>query len=232
MRIHFLYLVERASSITLVVVLANLVLANLVSPNTTALAQEPANPTSHSQTADANDSTTVDQVAGRTVEQYASELDDPNRVVRLRAVKSLGAFGPSAGDALQKALDHDDHAVQYTAAVHLGRIGGPPLNDATERLTELAKQKDSQAVRIAASYALCRGGQIDPYLSVLTDALSYPDRGTVCSTAELLGMLGATAKAAIDPLDAVYQTNKPGVKGGDYHIGGAANNALRKIRGK
>ncbi len=171
-------------------------------------------------------------VAGRTVDQYAEQLSSENRVVRLRAIKSLGAFGEAAGDVLVSALENDDRAVVYTAAVHLGRIGNQPLKSAVEPLTALAENKDSLSLRMAASFALCRAGQIDKRLSVLADALSYPDRGTACSAAELIGMLGKDAAAAIEPLEKVFANNDPAKRNGDYHVGGAANNALRKIRGE
>ena len=172
------------------------------------------------------------QIAGKSIEQFTKMLGDEKRTVRLRAIKSLGAFGIPAGDALQQALEHEDRAVQYTAAVHLGRIGGSPLESASDALVKLAEQKESLAVRFAAAFALCRADKTEKYLPILTATLSYPDRGTVCSCAELIGMLGANGKAAIPALEEAYAKNKPGVKGGDYHIGGAANNALRKVRGE
>ena len=171
-------------------------------------------------------------IAGRTVAQYAALLDDPDRVVRLRAIKSLGAFGLSAGEAIQKTLDHEDAAMRFTAAVHLGRIGGQPLSDAKERLSELAQDESSHAVRMAACYALCETGEIKDHLPLLTESLSYPERGMACTAAELIGRLGSDAKAAVKPLEAAYEKHRPGAKGGDYHIGGAAKNALRKIRGE
>ncbi len=177
----------------------------------------------------AKDPTTI---AGRTVDDYAAQLTDENRVVRLRAAKSLAAFGISAGDALSTALDSEDKAVQYTAAVALGRLGGKPLKAAKTRLKQMAKDKDSLAARVAASFALCRGGQLDQHLPTMIDALTYPERGMVCSTAELIGMLGPSAAAAVEPLEQLREQNRPGAKGGDYHIGGAAMNALRKIKGE
>lgn len=171
-------------------------------------------------------------IAGRTIEDYASQIDDEDRVVRLRAVKSLGAFGAAAGESLNKALGSDDKAVQYTAAVALGRIGGKPLDSAKVRLKEISNDKDSLAVRLAAAFALCRAGELEKNLPTLAGALTYPERGMVCCAAELLGMLAADAEAAIEPLETVYEKNRPGVKGGDYHIGGAAMNALRKIKGE
>ena len=172
------------------------------------------------------------QVAGRSISQYADQLGDTNRVVRLRAVKSLGAFGESAGDALQSALQNDDVAVQYIAAVHLGRIAGEPLKAAEPKLSQLASETESKPVRMATAFALCRLGKFETQLKVLTEALQHPDRGTVCSAAELLGMLGNAGEPAIEALEAVHAQNKWGVKGGDYHRGGAAMNALRKIRGE
>ena len=59
-------------------------------------------------------------IAGRTVDDYATRLDDANRVVRLAAIHSLGAFGTSAAEPLTKSLDHDDPAVRYVGARHLG----------------------------------------------------------------------------------------------------------------
>lgn len=171
-------------------------------------------------------------VAGRSIDDYTLELSNPNRVVRLRAVKSLGAFGESAGEALCTALESDDKAVQYIAAVHLGRIAGKPLQAAKKRLESITTDKDSLAAAVAASFALCRAGESEKHLPLMIEALKYPERGMVCCTAELIGMLGPTAVAAIEPLEQAYQKHRPGAKGGDYHIGGAAMNALRKIKGE
>ncbi len=171
-------------------------------------------------------------IAGRTIADYATQLEDPDRVVRLRAIRSLGAFGPDASDAIRTALDHDDAAMRYIAAVQLGRIGGKPLELAEDRLLELTTDERSQAVQMAASYALCEAGKAEQHLPRLIESLSYPERGMACSAAELIGMLGSDAKAAVAPLEDVYEKNRPGAKGGDYHIGGAAMNALRKIRGE
>lgn len=170
------------------------------------------------------------RIAGKSVDDYSAQLDDDDRVVRLRAARSLGAFGASAGAALRESLDHKDAAIRYIAAVHLGNIGGKSLEQSTARLRVLASDSDSLAVRMAASYSLCRAGQVEKHLPVLIEALEYPERGTACSAAELIGAVGPDAAAAIGALQAVYEKNKPGAKGGDYHRGGAAMNALRKIR--
>ena len=169
-------------------------------------------------------------VAGRTVQQYADDLDHEDRVVRLRAVKSLGVFGASAAEPLRQALDHQDAAVRYTAAVHLGRIGGETLKASRKRLQQLAGDETSFAVQMAASFALCRIGLVEEHLPLLIEGLAFPERGTSCSAAELIGQLGPAAAAASEPLQQTYERHRPGVKGGDYHIGGAAKNALRKVQ--
>lgn len=169
-------------------------------------------------------------IAGQTIDDYAAELNHDNRVVRLRAARSLGAFGIAAGDILRESLANDDAAVRYIAAENLGRIGGKPLEQAKGQLTELAKDETSLAVRLAASYALCRAGLVEQHLPLLIETVGYPERGTACSAAELIGNIGPSAATAIPTLEDVYEKNRPGAKGGDYHVGGAAMNAIKKLR--
>ena len=45
----------------------------------------------------------VTSVAGRSVAQYAEQLESEDRVVRLRAARSLAPFGAAAGDVLRQA---------------------------------------------------------------------------------------------------------------------------------
>jgi hypothetical protein len=119
--------------------------------------------------------------------------------------------------------------MRYLAATSLGRIGGAGLDAASDNLTVLADDDPSPAVRLAASFALCRAGQSDQRLGMLIDSLQHPDRGMACSAAELIGQIGAPAAAAIPSLRQAYQANTPGSNRGDYHVGGAAQNALRMI---
>lgn len=168
-------------------------------------------------------------IAGRTLGDYQSDLASEDRVVRLRAIKSAGAFGSPAGEMLGDALEHSDAAVRYVAAIHLGGIGGETLQGAKEPLQKLSDSDDSKAVRMAAAYALCELGLLEEHLPTLIAMLEHPNRGTACSAAELIGALGSDAGAAIDALEKTYQANRPG-DGGDYHLGGAVQNALRKVR--
>jgi len=168
-------------------------------------------------------------IAGCDVASYQSQLKDDNRVIRLRAVKSLGAFDDKAGPALREALKHEDAAVRYTAAVHLGRIGGDALKSAVDPLTKLRSDKASLATQQAAAFALCRAGKIDENLPFLIDRLAYPERAMACSAAELIGMIGLPAIAAAEALEQVKRDNPPSGQG-DYHLGGAAGHALLKIK--
>ena len=169
------------------------------------------------------------EVAGRTLDQYVEMLDSPDRVVRLRAARSLAPFGKAAGDALTSSLDHEDAAMRYVAAESLGRIGGTPLELAVGRLCELAEDETSHAVRMAASFALCRNGLNRDHLPFLIESLDYPERGISCTAAYLIGEVGPSAKQAVPALNKTYEKNGTGVKGGDYHLGGSALNALRKL---
>lgn len=194
-----------------------------------------------SSEADSNNAGSGSTVAGMTISDCQQGLQSEHRVERLRAARTLGAFNEDAAVVLIEALAHDDPAVRFLAATNLGRIGGDPLRDATDKLKQLANAKRSSdddesaqplSVQLAAAYALCEAGKTKRYLPALTAAVTYPERGTACYAADLIGRLGPDAAAAEDVLQDAYEKNRPGVKGGDYHIGGAAMNALRKIRGE
>lgn len=168
-------------------------------------------------------------IAGRDLQYYEAQLKSEDRTVRLRAIKTLGAFGDVAGEALAAALTHDDAAVRYTAAVHLGRIGGEPLQGAVDQLVKIRNDSSSLACQQAAAFALCRAGRLDEHLSLLVERLAYPERAMACSAAELIGMIGPPAASAIETLEQVKRDNPPSGKG-DYHLGGAAGHAIDKLK--
>lgn len=169
-------------------------------------------------------------VAGRTMQQYVEELQSEQRVDRLRAVRSLGPFGQQAAQPLRQSLDHEDAAVRFLAAEQLGRLGDDALQAAVGRLCELTEEDPSRAVRLAASFALCRHGLTEMHLPLMIETLDYPERGMACTAAYLIGELGPEAKEAEASLQRTHEKNRPGQPDGDYHLGGAAQNALRKIR--
>lgn len=174
----------------------------------------------------------VASIAGQSLDACAQDLQSPNRVVRLRAIRTLGFFGQPAADALLEALQHDDTAVRFLAAAHVGRLGGKALEQAQPQLAKLVAQDQPLPVQMSAAYALCEAGQTKQYLPALITGLQHSERGVACHAADLLARLGKDAQGARSALQDVYARNKPGVKGGDYHLGGAANNALRRLDAK
>ena len=175
------------------------------------------------------------KVAGRTLAEFTAELESPNVFVRLRAAKSLRAFGKSAVPALSKALQDKNNGVQYWAASHLGDIGSAP-KEAVAILRKLEAGKHP-ATAMAAAYALCRIEKPKDHIKLLIGRLDYPERGMACSAAEFLGRLGQDGRPAVPALEAAYHRHnkKPGEanKGNtDYHICGASQNALRQILGE
>lgn len=176
------------------------------------------------QSAKAADPTKV--VAGRTLSGWVKDFDSQNELVRLRAVKSLGPFGESAVNALAKCLDDSSDGVKDWAADHLGAIGKsdakhPEAKQVIARLRNLESQKQKA---VAAAYALCRLDAPDGHISLLVERLGHPERGMACSAAEFLGKMGPSASAALKELESHFQLNR------DYHVKGACQNAIRKIK--
>lgn len=173
-------------------------------------------------------------VAGRTLAEWTVDLDSPNEFVRLRAAKSMRPFGKAAVASLTKALGDKHLGVQYWAASHLGDAGSATA-DAIARLRKLEADKNP-ATSMAAAYALCRIEGPKDHIKLLVERLEYPERGMACCAAEFLGRLGPAGKSAVPALEAAFMRNdqKPGsqAKGGDYHIRGASQNALRHILGE
>lgn len=179
-----------------------------------------------------------DRIAGQSLSECADNLNSDTRIVRLRAIRTLGAFGKPAAKTLTGALSHDDDAVRFIAATHLGRLGGESLDRAIPQLMRLASSSTKagedpqpESVQMAAAYALCEAGKIENYLPVLIRFVKDPRRGHSCYASDLIGRLGPPAAAATATLEATYQSNRPDLRNGDYHIGAAARNALRKVTG-
>lgn len=168
------------------------------------------------------------EIAGRTLEDFAVELQHEDRTTRLQAIRSLAPFGLAAAEHFVTCLTHEDAAMRYLAAVGLGDLGKETADSSASRLKSIASDDSSQAVRMASAYALCQAGQLDEYLPKLAEFVGYPERGMACCAALLIGKLGPAAKAATPALQTAYEANTPGGSG-DYHIGGAAKNALRKL---
>ncbi len=163
------------------------------------------------------------EIEGRGLESWVADLASDNRTTRLRSAKTLGLFGASAVPTLRGLLADHDPAARYWAAYHLADVA-EPSDELLRQLAELLDH-DSQGVRMAAAYAMVRLG--DPSrLDVLQEALASDERGTACTAGELLGRLGPAARDALDSLRATIARHK---NGGDYHVLGASQNAVRAI---
>jgi len=175
----------------------------------------------------------VDQVAGRTLDEWTGDLKSDNEILRARAAKTLIMFGDKAVEALTQALNDESPAVQYWAAGNLGLLK-TDAQATLRRLQELEGNSATQpAVATAAAFALCQLEDVDAHIGLLIEQVQIPDRATACCAADFLQRLGPKAKQAVDVLEQTYevhsgQKKQQGVEV-DYHIGHACKNALRVI---
>ncbi len=169
-------------------------------------------------------SASPERVAGRTLSEWTAELSkSQNEIAQLRAVVTLGAFGEPAAGVLITALSDRNAAVRYWAASELGDQG-VVRKTAIPALRKMMQEK-FVGLRISAAYALCRFGDVKQGLPVLIEALKFPERGVANSAADFLARIGPPAEGAVDALTQA-------TKHQDYHVRGAALEALRRIRSK
>jgi len=163
-------------------------------------------------------------VAGRSLLEWSSELSSKSRTRRLRAALTLSSFGAEAVVPLMGALEHADPGVVYWSASGLGDLAhkSARTKPVLARLKALLKHK-SIGVRLAAGFALCRLGETRTGLAVLTGGLQHAQRGVACAAADFLARIGPPAAAAVSAL-------QQAAKHSDYHVKGAANEALKRIR--
>ena len=166
------------------------------------------------------------EVAGRSLVSWSKDLPSEDRTTCLIAAKTIGIFGQTAVPTLLEMLAHDDAAVRYWAASHLGDIGSPATN-AVPGLTRL-KNDSSPSVRTAVAFALCRIEGVAKHNGPLMDAIQSKQRGTACTAADFLARIGPDAKTLLPAIEAKHLQITEGK--GDYHIRGALKNAVRAIR--
>lgn len=171
--------------------------------------------------------TQANEIAGRDLAGWKQDLNDNNRTIRLRAAKTIGAFGAESLPVLQAMLHHKDAAVRYWAASHIGNLG-PQAGTAKALLLPLADDASSP-VRFAAAYALCSLDASTEYADPLMKGVESGDRADACSCADFFARLGPSAKPLLGKLEAKHQ-EYVNTQGSDYHIRGALENAVRAIR--
>lgn len=160
-------------------------------------------------------------VAGRTFEEWSSQLKSSSPVVRRRAVLSLAAFGNQAVPELTRTLHAEDPVLRYWAASELGDFGGeakPAVGALRIMLT-----REELGVRIAAAYALCRIGNVEEGLPALREGLSDERRGVWNASADFLARIGPPATAVIPALEQAAKRRAD-------HIADICNEAIRRIR--
>jgi hypothetical protein len=157
--------------------------------------------------------------AGRTLEEWAKEVNSPNRIMRLRAAKMLGVFGADAIPALTTALENPDDGVKYWAASALGDLG-PEAKSAAPSLRKIVGV-DGIRVGISSAYALCRIGHVDEGMPTLIEGLKG-DKATACCAADFLARIGPPAKEALPMLRIASKSR-------DTHIARASQEAVRRI---
>ena len=168
------------------------------------------------------------EIAGRTLAQWSTELSSDNAVVRRRAALTLPSFGQAAKPALATGLQHHDPAVVYWCASGLGDLGDLP-NDLLLLLNSLLEH-ERIGVRMSAAYALCRGGDVEHGLPVLTDVLENgpnvgQGNGIRTAAADFIGRIGPPAEDALPLLERMLEEE-------DYHVRDSSKEAIRRVHGE
>ena len=159
------------------------------------------------------------KVAGRSMQEWLSELSSSDKTKQRRAAESLGQFGPLASGAFADLLEHRDAAIRYIGASHIGDHQTP--KSAIGKLRSLLEDS-SRGVKVSAAYALCRLGEPEAGLPVFESIVSVKERGLQCSAADFLGRMGRVAELLLDVLE--KQTAQK-----DYHVKNGYTFAIKKI---
>ena len=172
------------------------------------------------------------RIAGRTLQQWAQDLEADNEIVQARAAKMLGLFGPQAVPTLKRCLNHPSEAVRYWACSSLGDLAPRGDQQLVERLKQLKNDPEHPACAMAAAYALCRIEGPQEHIGLLIRRLDHGEPGMATSACDFLGRLGPLARSAIPALERTARTFHDKVRRHIhrvYHVDRAAENALRQI---
>jgi HEAT repeat protein len=159
-------------------------------------------------------------------------LKSEDLMVRRGAAYALSRFGTDAVDPLIAALKDKDDRIRWEAADSL-RVVGPEAGKAIAPLAELAISDPDNKVRKVAVIAMLNIHTIDgdrfkedPSRAVplLLESLNHKLAQNRWEAAQILGVLGPTAKDAIGPLTKATQDK-------DERVRQAAMVALERIKG-
>lgn len=168
-------------------------------------------------------------------------LQDPDRKIRIAAVRELGKFGREALEPLTSALQDGDHDVRVAAIESMGDIGLPVL----DQLLTALKDEDGD-IRAAAINGIGKIGE--PAMFMLIQALNDTDRRVRQDVVRLLQGFGWQPKYTTDRLsylfaredwDTLIKIGPPsmdilarGVKDPDPEVSKACHEALKQIKSR
>ena len=143
-----------------------------------------------------------------------------NRDVPITAIRET-ALGEKTVDQLIADLNHENDAVRYWAAIHLGNKAAQVTDMAPleERLTDLVA-----VVQTAAARALCKMDRPEKALPVLRQILQDKDEWNRLQAAQVLDEIGEQARPAIPALQSVMEDE-------NKYVVRVANHALNLMLG-
>ena len=147
------------------------------------------------------------------------------RVARMAALASEGLDGLAE---LVAALDDTDAAVRYWGAVGIANIGKPAVS-AKARIRR-ALSDPAAVVRTAAAHALCRLGEADPALPVLTEVLEHGEQWERLHAAIVLDEIDEQARPVVEAMRSALIPKSELYAGGKYTVR-VINRALNQLEG-
>jgi N-sulfoglucosamine sulfohydrolase len=145
---------------------------------------------------------------------------------RVARTAVLASAGESALPRLVAALEDDDAAVRYWAAIGIGNIG--PKAESAAATVHKALADDSRVVRIAAARALCRLDQPEDALPLLARELDEGRQWERLHAAIVLDEADEQARPVIDAMRAALTPRKNLYAGGKYTVR-VINRALNQL---
>lgn len=129
-------------------------------------------------------------------------------------------------EQLIHSLSHTNEAVRYWSAISLGNNDELANNRKAMELIFLRMEDEVPAVRIAASRALCKTGQLEKPLRVLMKELDSDDDWVRLLAAQVLDEMGDDARIAEKALQNRIDVDDP-----NKYVVRVANRALNKMNG-
>lgn len=112
----------------------------------------------------------VGSAFGKSTRQWVADLNAPDPLVRLRAVRSLSFCGEAVRDVLLAALGDPQPSVAHWAARGLGAM---PASEETSKALRGAVGHPAVSVRVAAALALCVSGERDTGLPTMVTTMNH-----------------------------------------------------------